>query len=122
MDIHKINDLNNKLTILCNDIEQQKKDFIKYSKDELQIKNIYELKEAKLSLEYKSLGNPYNISKPTKEDLERMIKLELQDLYINLQLAKKQKEIVIQHYKMTETQVSTIQSRLSFAKEEMKLL
>lgn len=122
MEATEVFGLNRRLSRLCEEIEHLKKEYEDYAKKELALMKDYEIKEAKLCLTWKVEGHPqYNIKKPTVDDLERMTKLELQEEYFSLQLAKKQKEIAIQKYKMAETQISTIQSRLSYTKKEMEL-
>jgi hypothetical protein len=118
----EVAELNKRLSRFCEEIEGLKKEFELYARKELLLIKDYELKEAKLCLQWKTEGHPvYKIPKPTVDDLERMTKLELQKEYIDLLLAKKQKEIALTKCKMTETQISTIQSRLSYTKKEMEL-
>lgn len=122
MEAIHINGLNQRLSKLCEEIEDLKKEYEGYARKELTLLKNYEVKEAQLCLTWKTEGHPkYKIAKPTVDDLERMIKLELQQEYFELQLAKKQKEIAIQKYKMAETQISTIQSRLAYTRKEMEL-
>lgn len=123
MEAIHINGLNLRLSKLCEEIEGLKKEYEQYARKELQLLKDYEVKEAKLCLTWKTEGHPIykEIKKPTVDDLERMVKLELQTEYFELQLAKKQKEIAIQKYKMCETQISTIQSRLAYTRKEMEL-
>lgn len=123
METIEVTGLNRRLSKLCEEIEGLKKEYEEYSRQELALLKDFELKEAKLCLTWKTEGHPIykDIKKPTVDDLDRMVKLELQEEYFNLQLAKKQKEIAIQKYKMAETQISTIQSRLAYTRKEMEL-
>lgn len=122
MDIAQIEGLHKRLGVLSSEIETLKKDYQTYSDQELKSRVKYELEGDRLWLKYKADKNPYNILKPTKEDLEKMIHLDLEELYIDMLLGRKQKEVCHQKYKMCETQISTIQSRMSFVKQEMSMV
>lgn len=122
MDASQIQGLHKRLGVLSSEIEELKKDYKRYADQELTNRAKYEMESDKLWLEYKAIGNPHKIAKPTSADLESMIHLALEDLYINMLIARKEKETCTQMYKMCETQISTIQSRLSYVKQEMSML
>ena len=91
METIEVTGLNRRLSKLCEEIEGLKKEYEEYSRQELALLKDFELKEAKLCLTWKTEGHPIykDIKKPTVDDLDRMVKLELQEEYFNLQLAKK---------------------------------
>ena len=91
METIEVTGLNKRLSKLCEEIEHLKKEYEEYSRQELALLKDFELKEAKLCLTWKTEGHPIykDIKKPTVDDLDRMVKLELQEEYFNLQLAKK---------------------------------
>ena len=121
MDNREIIELQNKIKYFAEEIENYKKEYRELANEELQKTKEYTLEEAKLALEYKTGKNPYNIAKPTKDDLDRMIRIALEKVFLDMELAKKRKEIVEKQYKMTEIQISALQSMLSYQKQLMNL-
>lgn len=122
MDTAAIANLHKRLEIYEKRLEDVINEYKQYAYEEITSMKQYELEEAKLALKYKTEGNPYKIQKPTQDDLERMMKLELTDLYFAVTISKKQKEVSLSKYKIISTQISTIQSRLKFVSDEMKLV
>jgi len=113
-----------RLQVYEGNIEKYKNRYTEANKTIIELESEYKKNSCKLSLQYKISGVPTDkgtIENPTVTDIRNAIQSALLEDFIRLETAQKQKEIALEKFKMTQTQISVLQSILNWYKEELHL-